>query len=355
MSNAHPITAKLSKWYEKHRRKLPWRDSSNPYHIWLSEVILQQTRVDQGTAYYLRFVELFPTVRDLAKAHEDVVLYAWQGLGYYSRARNLHAAAKAIVDNYGGEFPSDYAAIRSLKGIGDYTAAAIASIAYGLPHAAVDGNVNRVIARLFAIEAPVDSPTGKKQIAALAEELLDCKKPGNHNQAMMELGALVCTPRNPNCTNCPIKVHCAAFISKKQDSFPIKQGKTKVRNRYFTYVVFIDKNQETLIRKREEKDIWQGLHEFPLIESNSSHDQEVLYSSLDTQYSLIDAANYLHILSHQKLHIAFLSFRVEVLPFADWNNTIRLKIDELNRFAFPRALTRYLSDAKGFSVSNAPR
>lgn len=346
MPKAHPITAKLSKWFEKNRRPLPWRDSSNPYHIWLSEVILQQTRVDQGTAYYLRFIELFPTVCDLAKAHEDVVLHAWQGLGYYSRARNLHATAKTIVDKHQGEFPNEYATIRDLKGIGDYTAAAISSIAFGLPHAAVDGNVNRVIARLFTIEAPVDSPKGKKQIAALAKELLDIKNPGHHNQAMMELGALICTPRNPNCTICPIQVHCSGFASKRQESFPIKQGKTKVRDRFFTYLVFVDRNRETLIRKRAEKDIWQGLHEFVLIESNSANDLSVLHKSFDAQYELTHAANYTHILSHQKLHIAFLCIQIEELPIADWNYTIRIKIDDLNRFAFPRALTRFLNDVQ---------
>lgn len=346
MARTHPISAKLSKWYEKNRRNLPWRNSSNPYHIWLSEIILQQTRVDQGTAYYLRFIELFPGVRDLAAAPQDLVLHTWQGLGYYSRARNLHATAKMIVDKHQGEFPNDYAVIKSLKGIGDYTAAAIASIAFGLPHATVDGNVNRVLARLFAIETPVDSPTGKKLITAIAAELLDSKNPGNHNQAMMELGALICTPRKPNCTICPIQVHCSGFASKRQESFPIKQGKTKVRNRFFTYLVFVDRNRETLIRKREEKDIWQGLHEFPLIESNSSNHQEELHKKLAVRYTINCASNYTHILSHQKLHIAFITVQVEELPLAEWNKSICLKLDELNNFAFPRALTRFLNDVQ---------
>ena len=343
MAKPHPITAKLSKWFEKNLRPLPWRNSSNPYHIWLSEVILQQTRVDQGTAYYLRFIELFPTVRDLAKAHEDVVLHAWQGLGYYSRARNLHAAAKTIVDNHQGKFPNEYSTIRNLKGIGDYTAAAIASIAFGLPHAAVDGNVNRVIARLFSIEDPVDSPTGKKQIAALAEELLDIKNPGNHNQAMMELGALICTPRKPNCSSCPVQVHCSGFTSKNQEHFPVKQGKTKVRNRFFSYLIFIDKNQETLVRKREGKDIWQGLHEFPLIESKNAKEQNELHNSLEARYTFKYSESYTHLLSHQRLHIVFLTCWIEELPVDDWNNAIRIKRDDLYQYALPRAITRYLS------------
>jgi A/G-specific adenine glycosylase len=344
MAKPHPITAKLSKWYEKNLRRLPWRDSSNPYHIWLSEVILQQTRIDQGTAYYIRFTELFPTVSDLANAPEDVVLHAWQGLGYYARARNLHAAAKAIVNNHQGEFPNEYAAIKELKGVGDYTAAAVSSIAFGLPHAAVDGNVNRVIARLFSIEDPVDSPNGKKHIAELAQELLDFKNPGNHNQAMMELGALICTPRKPNCSNCPVQVHCSGFTSKNQEHFPVKQGKTKVRNRYFTYLIFINKNQETLVRKREGKDIWQGLHEFPLIETKNSNEQNELHNSLEARYTFSHSETYTHLLSHQRLHIVFLTSRVEELPIDDWDNGIRIRLCDLYQYALPRAITRYLSN-----------
>ncbi|MFN5371954.1 MAG: A/G-specific adenine glycosylase [Bacteroidia bacterium] len=353
MPKPHPITAKLSKWYEKNRRLLPWRESSNPYHIWLSEIILQQTRVDQGTAYYIRFIKLFPTVGDLANAPEDVVLHAWQGLGYYARARNLHAAAKAIVNTHQGEFPNKYAAIRELKGIGDYTAAAISSIAFGLPHAAVDGNVNRVIARLFAIDDPVDSPTGRRHIAGLAKELLDFENPGNHNQAMMELGALICTPRNPNCSNCPVQVHCSGFASKNQEHFPVKQGKTIVRNRFFTYLIFIDKNQETLVRKRQEKDIWQGLHEFPLIESKNAMDQNTLHNSLKARYPINHSASYRHQLSHQSLQIVFFTIRVDELPTAEWNNAICIRLCDVNQYALPRAITRHLSDV--FSLLNETR
>lgn len=349
MLKPHPITERLAIWYEKNRRYLPWRESSNPYHVWLSEIILQQTRVEQGTAYYIRFIELFPTVCDLAKATEDSVLRVWQGLGYYSRARNLHATAKLIVNEHQGVFPREYAAIRELKGIGDYTAAAISSIAFGLPYAVVDGNVNRVIARLFAIPDAVDTPTGRKQIAALAEELLDIKNPGNHNQAMMELGALICTPQNPHCNNCPVQEHCAGFVSKSQEMFPVKKGKPKVRNRYFSYLIFIDKNLKTLVRKREEKDIWQGLYEFPLIESKSATVQSELHSSLVTKHQYTHSASYIHLLSHQRLHIVFMVCRVENLPIADWKNSISIRFDCADQYPLPRAITRYLSEVKNVS------
>lgn len=349
MSNLHPITSKLAKWYDKNQRNLPWRNSKNPYHIWLSEVILQQTRVDQGTAYYLRFVELFPTVRDLAHASEDVVLHAWQGLGYYSRARNLHAAAKAILSNYAGAFPDEHEAIRKLKGVGDYTAAAIASIAFGLPHAAIDGNVNRVIARVFAMDDAIDSSQGKKRIANLATELLDIKNPGRHNQAMMELGALICSPRNPNCNACPIQEHCAAFELNKQAYLPIKQGKTKTRNRFLTYLIFIDTSHETIIRKRGEHDIWQGLYEFPLIETENLEEQNLLHHSLAKNHSFSITGRYTHVLSHQKLHMFFLTAHVDELPLGDWPDAIRVKIEQLHRNAFPRAITRYLQHVKHLS------
>jgi A/G-specific adenine glycosylase len=349
MLKTHPISAKLSKWYEVNCRELPWRSSSDPYHIWLSEVILQQTRVDQGTAYYIRFIELFQTVSDLANAAEDVVLHAWQGLGYYSRARNLHAAAKAIVNNHQGKFPNEYNAIRELKGIGDYTAAAIASIAFNLPYAAVDGNVNRVIARLFAIEEPVDSPKGKKIISELAKELLDLQNPGRHNQAMMELGALICAPRNPDCSHCPLQVHCSGFASKRQEHFPVKQSKTKVRDRFLTYLVFVDKQYETLIRKRASKDIWQGLYEFPLIESDSQQNQESLFKA-NNETTNEKPMQYTHLLSHQRLHIQFIINEVDMLPVSDWKDAIRLKIDEIDNYAMPRAITRFLTNLKSFSV-----
>jgi A/G-specific adenine glycosylase len=341
MVSMHPISSKLAEWYEKHRRDLPWRNTSNPYFIWLSEVILQQTRVDQGMSYYLRFIERFETIKDLAKAKEEDVLHAWQGLGYYSRARNLHAAAKSIVENFNGAFPADHAAIISLKGIGEYTAAAIASIAFGLPHAAVDGNVNRVLSRIFAVSDPVDQPKGKKLIAKIAAELLDIENPGRHNQAMMELGAMICLPRNPSCSNCPVQVFCNASKEKTQAQFPIKSSKTKVRERFFTYFVYSNKNGDTLLRKRTEHDIWQGLYEFPMIESANQEEQ----TSLLEGYRIVGdeiSSTFTHILSHQKLHIQFVTHTCEDLPLHTWENTFKWKINELDNLALPRAITRYL-------------
>jgi A/G-specific adenine glycosylase len=341
MATMHPISSKLAEWYEEHRRELPWRNTSNPYYIWLSEVILQQTRVDQGMAYYLRFIERFKTVEDLAAAREEDVLHLWQGLGYYSRARNLHAAAKSIVENYRGIFPAEYKAIISLKGVGDYTAAAIASIAFGLPHAAVDGNVNRVLSRIFAVPEPVDQPKGKQLITEIAATLLDIGNPGRHNQALMELGALICLPRNPNCSNCPMHMFCNALKEKKQTIFPIKSIKTKIRERYFTYFIYLNNTGETLLQKRTEHDIWQGLFEFPMIESSTVQEHKALQMvqpSIQTEVSRV----FIHLLSHQKLHIQFVIQETDELPMDKWPFALKWKAFELNKIAFPRAITRFL-------------
>lgn len=257
---------KLLWWYNANKRDLPWRNIKDPYKIWLSEIILQQTRVNQGWEYYLRFIAKYPTVKALASAPEHDVLKLWQGLGYYSRARNLHAAARFIVEEFKGKFPRDYKPIRALKGVGDYTAGAIASIAFDLPYPAVDGNVMRVYSRLFGITAPIDSTEGKKKLYEIAKELLPAKHPGTYNQAVMELGALVCLPSNPLCESCPVQYACYAYLHKKTANFPIKEGKTKQRNRYFNYLV-ITYGDKLLIRTRKARDIWQGLHDFPLIET----------------------------------------------------------------------------------------
>ena len=341
MAKQHPIAAKLSTWYKENRRDLPWRNSSNPYQIWLSEVILQQTRVDQGMSFYARFIERFETVGKLAEAPESDVMLAWQGLGYYSRARNLQAAAKTIVKEHNGQFPSTYNAIRALKGIGDYTAAAIASIVFNLPHAAVDGNVNRVLSRLFAIQEPVDHPSGKKLITACATEILDQLNPGNHNQAVMELGALICSPRNPKCNSCPVHTHCNAFQNKKQEQYPVKRTKIKVRERFLTYFFIIDDRGNTLVRKRNGKDIWQGLHEFPLCESSTLEEHHSILGTIAPKPSSI-SPSYVHQLSHQRLHIQFIRQLNSELPLANWENAWVCKVSELGNIAFPRAITRYL-------------
>ena len=252
---AHPFTTILLDWFRENRRPLPWRETRDPYAIWLSEVILQQTRIAQGTAYWQRFIERWPTVESLAAATEDEVLREWQGLGYYSRARNLHAAARQIVEL--GHFPDTMEEIRRLKGVGDYTAAAIASIAFDLPEAVVDGNVYRVLARHFGIETPINSTEGKKTFKALAQELLPPSEASAFNQAIMDFGAVQCVPQSPRCANCPLIESCAAF---RVEELPVKLKKLQVKTRHLTYV-YIRCNGYTAIHRRGAGDIWQGLWE----------------------------------------------------------------------------------------------
>ena len=249
----------LLKWFDANRRDLPWRHNPTPYEVWLSEVILQQTRVSQGMDYYLRFIERWPTVVDLAEASEEEVLKMWQGLGYYSRARNLHHCAQQVTSEHKGQFPPDYEKLKQLKGIGDYTAAAIASIAFNLPHAVVDGNVYRVLARLYDIDTPININEGQKLFAQLAEDLLNRKQPGLHNQALMEFGALHCTPKNPNCLLCPLQAQCLAFAHQTVMQRPVKLQKVKVTTRYFNYLVMfwammeaIVENNNSIIKQRNQ-------------------------------------------------------------------------------------------------------
>ncbi|MBO7318076.1 MAG: A/G-specific adenine glycosylase [Bacteroidales bacterium] len=263
------LIEKLEQWYLAHARELPWRKTRDAYCIWVSEIILQQTRVAQGYDYYLRFIERFPCVEALASAHEDEVMKYWQGLGYYSRARNMHAAAKDIVARFGGLFPSNFSDIRSLKGVGDYTAAAIASIAFDMPHAVVDGNVYRALSRLFGVDTPIDTPAGKRYFAELAQTLLDCEKPGLYNQSLMEFGALQCTPGACDCSACPLQDICVAYASQTVSQLPVKQGKIAMKSRYFHYFA-ISCGGVTWLQRREGKDIWRNLYEYPLIETDEN-------------------------------------------------------------------------------------
>ncbi len=253
-------------WFSFHKRELPWRSTRDPYKIWLSEIILQQTRILQGIDYYQRFIEKFPTIFDLANASEDEVLKLWQGLGYYSRARNLHYTAQFIVNNFNGRFPTDYKTILSLKGIGHYTAAAISSIAFDQPYPAVDGNIYRLISRYFGIKSPVDTEKGKKEVIEIAKELMPKKNAGFHNQALMEFGALQCIPKSPNCKICPLYDSCYAVKHNLQNELPLKTKKTKQRTRYFYYYLIEYKNS-IYFEKRETNDIWKNLYQLPLLES----------------------------------------------------------------------------------------
>ncbi len=299
--------AELHAWYEANHRMLPWREVKNPYLIWISEVILQQTRVEQVLDYYKRFVTRFPTVADLAAADESEVLKLWQGLGYYSRARNLHASAKMIVRDFDGQFPTNYADVRRLKGIGDYTAAAICSFSYDMPYAVLDGNVFRFLARHFGVATPIDTTAGKREFSALADALLDSTKPALHNQAMMEMGALQCVTKNPNCAACPFYDTCVAVQNGTVEQLPQKLKKTKTRDRFFNY--FLIKHSNGLfLKKRTERDVWRNLYEFPLVETSEKVAAEAILADENRQkllgenFILKQVSHELkHVLSHQNI------------------------------------------------------
>lgn len=345
MPQSHPVSDRLISWYKKNKRDLPWRDTTDPYKIWLSEIILQQTQVAQGLSYYNKFAEHFPTVTDLAKAPEDKVMRLWQGLGYYSRARNLHTAAKEIHQTYKGKFPKTFSSIKELKGIGDYTAAAIASFAFHLPHAVVDGNVNRVLSRLFDIDTPINSTQGKKEFQLLADELLNVKKPSLHNNAMMEFGALWCKPQNPKCEDCPVQEYCLAFQNDTVYQRPVKNKKIKIKERFLHYFIFNYKNS-VYIQKRTAKDIWQNLYEFYLIETTEATDPKLLVKhssikSLDVKFKVnsITVAKK-HILSHQHLYAVFYELKIET-PLK--NDLIKIRREQLTTIALPQLIIKYLS------------
>ncbi|MCB0459684.1 MAG: A/G-specific adenine glycosylase [Flavobacteriaceae bacterium] len=316
--HTHTKTSSFSKtlifWYLQNKRDLPWRNTTNPYFIWLSEIILQQTRVNQGLEYYLRFIETFPSVKDLADADEEAVLKLWQGLGYYSRARNLHFSANYVMNELNGEFPTTYKELLKLRGVGDYTASAIASICNNESTAVVDGNVYRVLARYFGVKTPINFSKGIKEFKELAQKLIDKDEPGNYNQAIMEFGATQCKPQNPDCNNCPLNSGCFAFANNTVDSLPVKENKLKIKKRYFNYIVLIDTHNQTKISIRNKKGIWQGLYEFPLIETSSEIHPEELVQSEEFQ-SIVDQHNFklstfnqqsiVHKLSHQHLYTKF--------------------------------------------------
>ena len=258
----------LMDWYEPDARPMPWKAEKNPYLVWLSEVILQQTRVEQGLPYFQRFKNRYPAVEDLANAPEDELMKLWEGLGYYSRARNLHSTAKFIANVLNGIFPTAYNDILKLKGVGPYTASAISSFAFGLPHAVVDGNVYRVLSRIFGIDDAIDSTKGKNNFNSLAQELLDKENPAEYNQAIIDFGAIQCSPKSPSCEDCPFNGQCFAFLNNQVDLFPVKSKKIKKKTRFFNYLI-LNSNDKLLIGKRSEKDIWRNLYEFPIIETNS--------------------------------------------------------------------------------------
>lgn len=339
-SNNMSFSRNLIDWYLNNKRDLPWRNTTNPYHIWLSEIILQQTRVNQGLPYFNAFVLKFPTVNDLADATEDDVLKLWQGLGYYSRARNLHATAKFINANLNGIFPKQYKELIKLKGIGPYTAAAIASFAYKEQVAVVDGNVFRVISRYFGIYDDISTAKTRTVFQDLSNDLIAEVAPDLYNQAIMDFGAIQCTPKNPVCLNCIFQESCYAFRNKKTDELPIKLSKTKVSNRFFNFLIYKDKSDYTRIEQRTEKDIWQNLYQFPLIETSENATLEVMKSLIydsNIAVSKINTTEIIHKLSHQKLHINYWEIEVEEIL-----NENKILVEDLNTFAFPIVLSNFI-------------
>jgi A/G-specific adenine glycosylase len=343
------ISDRLITWYQIHKRDLPWRHTRDPYAIWLSEVILQQTRVNQGMAYYFRFLELFPTVFDLAAASEDEVLKAWQGLGYYSRARNLHGTAKRVAYEMSGVFPTSSDGLKMLKGVGDYTAAAIASFSYDECIPVLDGNVQRVTARLMAIEDPIDKPSTKNAMLDILREWIDPRSPALFNQAIMEFGALQCTPQKPNCDICPLQANCLAYENELQLTLPIKAGKTKVTDVWMYYFVVVH-NNNVLVRHRRHSGIWKGLYDFPSIDSMVAlspdeiakqwkHDRGVngkwLLSGSPVELE--------HILSHRRVHAVFLEFTCDLVIEPDdaeqW-----VALEEFSALGVSRLVDRYIRE-----------
>ncbi|MCQ2310909.1 MAG: A/G-specific adenine glycosylase [Paludibacteraceae bacterium] len=313
----------LSRWYESNRRILPWRETTDPYKIWISEIILQQTRVEQGLDYYLRFVERFPDLHSLATASEDDVLRLWQGLGYYSRARNIHKAARQLT-----AMPTDYNGLRQMPGVGDYTAGAIAAFAYNLPHPALDGNVYRVLARLTDSDIPFDTSQGKRYFHTIAEEWLDRSQPRLFNSAIMEFGALYCVPQNPDCEHCPLQVFCMAYSRNTVAFLPVRKPRPQIKDRYLIYTIYVC-NRNTIIHRRSGNDIWKHLWEFPL--------EEVGKEAYTLRKSPIELT---HQLSHQRLHARFIIKQVQELPSVE--DCITVSMADLDDYAFSRLTLRAL-------------
>lgn len=338
-------------WHAVTPRDLPWKTTRDPYKIWLSEIILQQTRVEQGLPYYNRFVEHYPTVEALANANEDEVLKDWEGLGYYSRARNLHLTAKYITTELNGVFPNDYKSILALKGVGPYTAAAIASFAFDLPHAVVDGNVYRVLSRFFGIATPIDSTKGKKEFAELAQKLLAKHPPAIYNQAIMNFGAICCVPKSPDCKKCPMHSQCTAFNEHAVEKYPVKEKKLVKKIRYFQYFHFQYENF-TLIEKRDSKDIWKGLYQFPLLETERAIDRQLLEQNEDwktlvggTTYEITKLSKpFKQTLTHQYIIASFWKIKLHHLPTELLQQYVKVSEIEMKRFAYPKVIDRYIND-----------
>lgn len=350
----------LLKWNRnENQRMMPWKGEKDPYKIWLSEIILQQTRVEQGLKYYEKFIRNFPSLRDLAKANEKKIFKLWEGLGYYTRCRNLIETARCLVKEHGSEFPKSYEDLLKLKGIGKYTAAAIASFAYNLPYAVLDANVYRVISRIFGIKDPVDSARGKAIFEKLSTELLDRRSPGIYNQAIMDFGAIICKPRNPNCDVCVFQTACKAFAKNKTQEFPVKKEKIKIKNRWFYYLI-LEYRGRVFIRKRTGKDIWNQLYEFYLIESPGKTNKNVILriaeknGVIEPGYQLVSVSGMQRqTLSHQQIKGQFFYLKLDKNPTGKGFLAVKPRL--LSQFPFPKYIKGYLLNspfsARKISVS----
>ncbi|HKK80943.1 MAG TPA: A/G-specific adenine glycosylase [Prolixibacteraceae bacterium] len=347
-ANTLLFSNKIQAWYINNKRDLPWRDNPVPYKIWLSEVILQQTRISQGLSYYHRFVDKYPTINSLANANEEEVLKLWQGLGYYSRARNMLEGAKQIIDKYDGKIPDNFNDLLKIKGIGEYTAAAIASIAYNVPIAAIDGNVNRVITRYFGISEATNSSKGQKIIKEKANNIINPNTPGTHNQAVMELGALICKPRNPDCQHCPLQTECFAFNKELTGSLPNKIRKNNKKERFIYYFVISNK-QYIVLSKRTNNDIWKNMYDFPHIENQEHLTTEELAESkmwnalFRGEKINIEkiSAEHIHVLSHQRIHAFFIHISYDKQKLLPPGSSLFKKKDAAN-LPTPKLIENYI-------------
>ena len=336
MTNFSPI---LLDWYSKNKRELPWRNTLNPYKIWLSEIILQQTRVDQGMGYYLKFTEKYETIKDLSEASEDEVLSLWQGLGYYSRGRNLRKAAIQVMEEFGGVFPKDSINLKKLKGVGDYSSAAISSFSNDEKIAVVDGNVFRVLSRIFNISTPIDTGKGKKEFTELLEHLISTDKPDIFNQSIMEFGAIQCTPKSPNCSVCHWQEKCVANNTNKVHFLPIKSKKIKQRIRYFNYIVY-KKDKNYFIQKRTKKDIWENMYEFPLLETKAEI-TDLPLKQIENGY-INSIKKFTHLLSHQKIFVTFWEIHLE--KYNNSNRYVVVNKNTINDYPFPKIVENYITN-----------
>lgn len=354
------FTTKLIDWYNIHKRDLPWRNTKEPYNVWLSEIILQQTRVVQGLPYYEKISQKYPSIFELASSSQEEFLTYWQGLGYYSRARNLHQTAKEIAFKHNGIFPKTYKELLKLKGVGVYTASAIASFCYQENVAVVDGNVYRVLSRYLGIDTPINSSQGILIFNQKAQELLDRENPDTYNQAIMEFGALQCTPKKPNCMFCPLQENCVAFATNNIENLPIKLKKVKIKKRFFNYIVFQQSNHtnQYWIQKRIEKDIWLQLFEFPLIESKKSIDTTEFIELFKEKYPNINIGQEnintyqpkrkIHKLTHQHLEIQFFSIKIseDTLSNNNLEEIIKINVEDIDKYAFPKPIEQFFDTHK---------